>query len=152
MDSYYLVLDEIEATIETLEAGILDQTGENSKGRIHQIKQEILIVRKAIAPLREAISRFAKSEHELIEDNTKVYLRDLYDHNVQLLDTTESYRDILTSLQDLYLSEISFKMNQVMQVLTVITTIFVPLAFLSCLLYTSPSPRDRQKSRMPSSA
>ncbi len=133
MDSYYIVLDELELYIEKLEANILEQSDANIKGQIHQVKQEMLIVRKAIAPLREAISRFAKSENELIDDNTKLYIRDLYDHNVQLLDMTETYRDMLNSLQDLYLSEISFKMNQVMQVLTVITTIFVPLAFLSGL-------------------
>jgi len=133
MDSYYLVLDQIEQHIEQLEFDILDGGNTNHRGRIHELKQEMLKVRKAIAPLREAISRFSKSEHELILDSTKMYIRDLYDHNVQLLDTTETYRDMLTSLQDLYLSEISFKMNQVMQVLTVITTVFVPLAFLSGL-------------------
>ena len=133
MDSYYVVLDQMEQCIEQLEFDILEGGNMNHRGRIHHLKQEMLKVRKAIGPLREAISRFSKSEHEMIFDNTKMYIRDLYDHNVQLLDTTETYRDMLTSLQDLYLSEISFKMNQVMQVLTVITTIFVPLAFLSGL-------------------
>ncbi len=133
MDSYYVVLDEIEGVIEKLETSILNNPGKNNKGEIHQLKQEMLIVRKSIAPLREAISRFSKSEHDLISENTKVFLRDLYDHNVQLLDTTETYRDMLNSLQDLYLSEISFKMNEVMQMLTLITSIFVPLSFLAGL-------------------
>lgn len=133
MDHYYTVLDEIELVIEKLESSILNKPNQNSKGEIHHLKQEMLTVRKTIAPLREAISRFSKSEHDLISDNTKVFLRDLYDHNVQLLDTTETYRDMLNSLQDLYLSEISFKMNQVMQMLTLITSVFVPLSFLAGL-------------------
>ncbi len=133
MDNYYVILDEIEAVIEKLEANILTNPGKTIKGEIHQLKQEMLIVRKTIAPMREAISRFSKTEHELISDNTKVFLRDLYDHNVQLLDTAETYRDMLNSLQDLYLSEISFKMNEVMQMLTLITSIFVPLSFLAGL-------------------
>jgi len=133
MDNYYLVLDEIEAVIEKLEASILNNPNKNNKGQIHHLKQEMLRVRKTIAPLREAISRFSKSEHDLISDNTKVFLRDLYDHNIQLLDTTENYRYMLNSLQDLYLSEISFKMNQVMQMLTLVTSVFVPLSFLAGL-------------------
>jgi len=133
MDNYYTVLDQIELIIENLESSILNDPGKNSKGEIHHLKQEMLVIRKTIAPLREAISRFSKSEHELISDNTKIFLRDLYDHNIQLLDTAETYRDMLNSLQDLYLSEISFKMNQVMQVLTLITSIFVPLSFLAGL-------------------
>ena len=133
MDNYFIVLDNIEEQIESIEKNILESKGNNNKGQIHQLKQEMLIVRKAISPLREANSRFSKSEHHLIESDTKKYVRDLYDHNVHLMDTVDTYRDMLTSLQELYLSEISFKMNQVMQVLTLITTIFVPLSFLAGL-------------------
>jgi len=133
MDNYYLVLDAVEVEIEKLESNIVEKQDKNCKGAIHQLKQEMMKIRKSISPLREAISRFSKSEHDLISDNTKVFLRDLYDHNVQLLDTTESYRDMLNSLQDLYLSEISFRMNEVMKMLTLITSIFVPLSFLAGL-------------------
>lgn len=83
--------------------------------------------------LREAISRFSKSENDFIADSSVFYIRDLYDHTIQIMDMVENYRDVLNGLQDLYLSEISFKMNQVMQVLTIITTIFVPLSFLAGL-------------------
>ncbi len=133
MDHYFVVLDNIEEQIEVIERNILETKGNNNKGKIHQLKQEILIARKAIGPLREANSRFSKSDHPLIDSDTKKYIRDLYDHNVHLMDTVDTYRDMLTSLQELYLSEISFKMNQVMQVLTLITTIFVPLSFLAGL-------------------
>ncbi len=133
MDSYYIILDKIELEIEKLETNIIENQDKNCKSEIHQLKQEMMKIRKCIAPLREAISRFSKSEHDLISENTKVFLRDLYDHNVQLLDTTENYRDMLNSLQDLYLSEISFRMNEIMQMLTLITSIFVPLSFLAGL-------------------
>lgn len=132
-DNYFHVLDKVEETIEDIEDNILNNPDIRVKARIHNLKKELLIIKKSISPLREAISRFTKSEHEFIDENTMLYVRDLYDHTIQVMDMTESYRDMLNGLQDLYLSEISFKMNQVMQVLTVVTTIFVPLSFLTGL-------------------
>lgn len=132
-DNYFSVLDEIEVSIEDIENQILNEPGQQTKERIHLLKKELLTVRKSIAPLREAINRFAKSDSELVEESTKMYIRDLYDHVIQITDLTESYRDMLNGLQDLYISEISLRMNQVMQVLTIITTIFVPLSFLAGL-------------------
>ena len=90
-------------------------------------------MRKSIAPLREAISRFSKSDNSLIEESSVSYIRNLYDHTIQIMDSVDNFRDMLNGLQDLYISEISFRMNQVMQVLTIITTIFVPLSFLAGL-------------------
>ncbi len=133
VDNYYVVLDELEVKIEQLEDAILTNPEQSVKAQIHLLKKELLTIRKSIAPLREAISRFTKSESPLIAERTKLFLRDLYDHTVQIMDTVETYRDLLNGVQDLYLSEISFKMNQVMQVLTVITSIFVPLSFLTGL-------------------
>ena len=101
------------------------------KAAIHQLKREMLTVRKSISPLREAVSRFSKSEHELIDTSTDIFIRDLYDHTIQVMDMVETYRDTLSGLQDLYLSELSFKMNNVMQVLTIMATIFIPLSFLA---------------------
>jgi len=97
------------------------------------LKKELLMIRKSISPLREAISQFSKSDSPYIEESTTVFIRDVYDHTIQIMDLNETQRDILNGLQDLYISEISFKMNQVMQVLTIITTIFVPLSFLAGL-------------------
>ncbi|MEM1321962.1 MAG: magnesium/cobalt transporter CorA [Bacteroidota bacterium] len=131
VDSYYPILDEFEAVIEVLEDKIISDPEENIREQIHHLKKELLVVRKSIAPLREAIGRFAKTEVSFMDEKSKVYIRDLYDHTVQVMDMVESYRDMLNGLQDLYLSEISFKMNQVMQVLTIITSIFVPLSFLT---------------------
>ena len=133
VDHYYIIFDEIEDIIDELENKLLTDVDNSIKGLIHHLKRELLIIRKSIAPLREAVSQFSKSENPILDERTSVFVRDLYDHTVQIMDRIESYRDILNGLQDLYLSEISFKMNQVMQVLTVVTTIFVPLSFLAGL-------------------
>ncbi len=133
VDHYYTVLDTIEEQIELLEDNLLENPDSNSKSKIHQLKKEIIRVRKSIAPLREAISRFSKSDNPLIEESSVSYIRNLYDHTIQIMDSVDNFRDMLNGLQDLYISEISFRMNQVMQVLTIITTIFVPLSFLAGL-------------------
>jgi len=130
VDNYFLVLEEIQLDIEELEAAILQTPDSIHKNTLHQLRQQLINTRKFIAPLREAINQFVKSDHPLLTDTTQLYGRDLYSHTIQLMDSVDTYRELLNSLQDLYLSEISFKMNQVMQVLTIITTIFVPLSFL----------------------
>ncbi len=133
VDHYFVMLEKVDDVIESLEHELLQRTDNGIRERMHHLKIALLAARKSIAPLREAISRFAKSENELIEDSSTVFIRDLYDHTIQIMDLVESHRDTLNGLQDLHLSEISFRMNQVMQVLTIITTIFVPLSFLAGL-------------------
>ncbi len=131
VDNYFSVLIKVEEEIEKLEDEIMEDPQSASKTKNHNLKREMLTLRRAIQPLREAISKFSKSESSFVSDSTEIFLRDLYDHTIQVMDMVENYRDIVTGLQDLYLSEISFKMNQVMQVLTVISTIFIPLSFLT---------------------
>lgn len=132
VDHYYIVLDDIEEVIEELEDNLMNGIQDvSSKTQIHELKKELLIVRKSVAPLREAISRFSKSESPLIEEKTYAFLRDLYDHTIQIMDMVESYRDMLNGLQDLFITEVSFKMNKVMQLLTIVSTIFIPLTFLA---------------------
>ena len=130
VDQYYFMLEDLEEVISRLEEELLDSSDDTMRERIHHIKRTLIGARKSITPLREAVNRFAKSENEIILEGTKVFLRDLYDHTIQVMDMVENYRDMLNGLQDLHLSEISYKMNQVMQVLTIITTVFVPLSFL----------------------
>ena len=130
VDQYYFMLEDIEEVINQLEEELLDSPDETIREKIHHIKRTLIVARKSITPLREAINRFAKTENDIIQDHTKLFIRDLYDHTIQVMDMTENYRDMLNGLQDLHLSEISHKMNQVMQVLTIITTVFVPLSFL----------------------
>lgn len=131
VDNYFVVLDEVEEVIEALEDRLLGSQDIGNKGEIHDLKKQLMILRKSIAPLREAIGRFAKSESVFIQDSTRVFVRDLYDHTIQVMDSVENYRDMLIGLQDLFLSEISFKMNQVIQVLTIISAIFIPLTFMA---------------------
>lgn len=133
VDNYFYVMDEVGNVIEKLEDDLLANPDNSIRERIHHLKKELLKTRKSIVPLREAINRFAKAENEFVQETSHVFIRDLYDHTLQAQEMMENYRDILNGLQDLYLSEISFKMNQVMQVLTIITTIFVPLSFLAGL-------------------
>ncbi|MBK8703422.1 MAG: hypothetical protein IPN33_07215 [Saprospiraceae bacterium] len=100
------------------------------QAKVHTLKLSTLYLRKHVAPLRDAISQFSRSDSPFIQQETGVFLRDLYDHVIRVVDMVETQRDVLNGLYDLYLSEISYKMNNVMQVLTVITTIFIPLTFL----------------------
>ncbi|MFK7773577.1 MAG: magnesium/cobalt transporter CorA [Saprospiraceae bacterium] len=133
IDNYFVVFDEIQDVMETLEEKLLNDPDSSIKGEIHHLKKELLTVRKSISPLREAINQFSKTDSPYVDENTTMYIRDVYDHTIQIMDLNETQRDILNGMQDLYISEISFKMNQVMQVLTIITTIFVPLSFLAGL-------------------
>jgi magnesium transporter len=131
VDHYYVVLEDMEEVIETLEEKMMAEPDTNSKGDIHRLKKELLQLRKSVSPLREAVGGFAKSESELIQENSYVFIRDLYEHTVQIMDTVDTYRDVLNGLQDLYISEVSFRMNKVMQLLTLISVIFIPLTFLA---------------------
>ena len=133
VDNYFIVLDRVEEAMENIEESILLDSNISIKARIHQLKLQTLLLRKSVAPLREAINQFSRSENPLMSEDTPVFIRDLHDHIIQVMDMIETYRDMVTGLNDLYLSELSFKMNNVMKVLTVITTIFVPLSFLAGL-------------------
>jgi magnesium transporter len=131
VDNYYTTMESIEEVIEDLDEQVSINPDFNSKVDIHKLKKELLILRKSIAPLREAISRFSKSDSDFISKNNYVFIRDLYGNTVQVMDTVESYRDILNGLQDLFITEVSFKMNKVMQLLTLVSVIFIPLTFLA---------------------
>ena len=114
-----------------MEDKLINAQEANIKGEIHGLKKELLVLRKSISPLREAIGRFSKTDSSFVQENSIVFIRDLYDHTIQVMDMVETYRDMLNGLQDLYLTEVSFKMNKVMQLLTLIATIFIPLTFLA---------------------
>jgi magnesium transporter len=98
---------------------------------IHNLKRELIFLRKSVWPLREAIVGLEKGESDLIQDKTAVYLRDVYDHTIQVIDTIETFRDMVSGMLDVYLSSLSNKMNQVMKVLTIIATIFIPMTFIA---------------------
>lgn len=130
VDHYFIILDQMQEVIESLEEEILYNPNNWSKSKIHQLKLQMLALRKAVMPLREAVNWFAKSECVIVQQSTEVFTRDLYDHIVQVIDIVETYRDILNGLYDLYLSEIGYRTNNVMRVLTIISTIFMPLTFI----------------------
>ncbi|MBR9921205.1 MAG: magnesium/cobalt transporter CorA [Bacteroidetes bacterium] len=131
VDNYFLVLDDIESAIEQLEHAILKNPDSNTKAKIHQLKLQGVWMRKNVSPLREAVGLFSRSDHSLVTHEISIFIRDLHDHIVQVLDLTETYRDVISGLYDLYQSELSMKMNNIMQTLTIISTIFIPLGFLA---------------------
>lgn len=133
VDYYYAVLDQMDEIIEALEQEINTSPNDSSKSKIHQLRNCSLALRRSSIPLREAVGRFARLESKYIHESSVIYLRDLYDHTIQVTDIVENYRDTITGLHELYLSEISYKMNNVMKLLTVISTIFIPLTFLTGL-------------------
>lgn len=131
VDSYFPLLEEFGDRLETLEDEVLLRPTPEIVSRIHDAKQQLRILRRIIWPLRDAMNELARdSSSTIIADETRVYFRDLYDHTVQIIDIVETYRELGSDLVDLYLSSQSNRMNEIMRVLTVISTIFMPLGFL----------------------
>jgi len=130
VDDYYVVLERIGDRIEVLEEELMASPAPQTLHAVYALKREVIGLRKSIWPLRELISGLQR-ERDLVREGTQVYLRDLYDHVIQVLDTVETYRDILAGMLDIYLSSVSNRMNEVMKVLTVIATIFIPLTFIA---------------------
>ncbi len=131
VDHYFVILEALGDKIEDLETEILDDPSRDTLEIIHEMKREMIYLRKQIWPIREIINVLVKSESSLIQEQLHVYFRDVYDHTIQIIDTIESYRDILAGMQDIYLSTLSNRMNEVMKVLTIIATIFIPITFIA---------------------
>ncbi len=131
IDNYFLLLDHTGEQTETIEDSMLADTSHETLVRIHDIKRELIYFRRQVWPLREFLNTMIDAEFDLIEEPTRLFLRDLHDHSIQVFDTIESLRDILMGLQDVYLSELSNKMNETMKILTIIATIFIPVTFLA---------------------
>ncbi len=131
VDNYFLVLEKMGETIESLEEELLEDPTPQTLNTIHNLKRELIFLRKSVWPLREVINTVYKGESKLISDTTQVYLRDVYDHTIQVVDTIETFRDMVSGMLDVYLSSVSNRMNEVMKVLTIIATIFIPLTFIA---------------------
>ena len=131
IDNYLFIIDQFEDAIDKLESDLMKRNVNEVRGKIHLFRKSLLTVRKSISPIRESIGRISKSENNLIEKSTEIFLRDLYDHTIQIADILDTQRDTLNGLQDLRISDMSLKMNQVMQLLTMVTAVFVPLSFLA---------------------
>ena len=132
VDHYYAIIETMGNKVEELEDQLFEGIREDEiTNQIQVLKREILKIRRAIFPLREIINRIEKSESKLIEDKTQRYFSDVYDHVIQISETIEIYREMIWSLMDMYMTNISNKMNEVMKVLTIIATIFIPLTFIA---------------------
>ncbi len=131
IDNYYVVLEKRGEDLENLEDEIMANPSNEIGQKIHQLKRDMIYLKRQIWPLREVVSGLQRNESKLISKQTGVYLRDLYDHTIQVMDTVESFREMLSGLHDSYLSGISNKMNEVMKVLTIFAAIFIPLTFLA---------------------
>jgi magnesium transporter len=131
VDQYFIVLEKLGERIEVLEEKLLADPGTATLQKIQNLKREMLLLRKWIWPLREVISSLERGEFPGIQESTRIYLRDVYDHAIQVMDTVEIFRDMLSGMLDIYLSSLNNRMNAVMKVLTIIATIFMPLTFLA---------------------
>ena len=131
VDNYFIILEKLGEKIEFLEEKLVARPIPETLQTIHQLKREMIFLRKTVWPLREVISGFERNESSLIMESTKIYLRDVYDHTIQTIDTIETFRDMVSGMLDIYLSSVSNRLNSVMKVLTIIATIFMPLTFLA---------------------
>jgi len=131
IENYFDILENFGYEIELLEEQLISNPNVNTLGMLHNLKKEMIQIRRSVWPLREIISSLERGESKLIKRTTRVYLRDIYYHTVQIVDNIETSRDILSEMIDVYLSSINNKTNEIMKVLTIIATIFMPLTFLA---------------------
>jgi magnesium transporter len=131
LDAYFPLLEQIGEELEDIEDRVTRDPVVGDVSRLHELRRELLVIKRALWPTRELLSTLAREELALIPGNVVQYLRDTYDHAVQLIDIVETYRELTTGLHDLYLSSLSTRMNEVMKVLTIVATIFIPLTFLA---------------------
>lgn len=130
VDHYFVVLENLGEQIEFIEDELISDPDRGTIHTIHELKRELIFLRKSVWPLREIIGVLERGESALFQQSSLIYLRDLYDHTIQIIDTVETFRDMVSGLLDIYLSSISNRMNEIMKVLTIISTVFIPLSFI----------------------
>ncbi len=133
VDNYFKVLENVGEDIEDMEEELVADPTPETLHRIHFLKREMIFLRKSVWPLREIISLLEREDTPLIQETTLIYLKDIYDHTIQVIDIIETYGDLISGMLDVYLSSISNRMNAIMKVLTIIATIFIPLTFIAGL-------------------
>jgi magnesium transporter len=131
VDHYYVVLETLGDRIEEMEDEVINNPSPQAIAEIHDMRRELILLRKSIWPLREVIAAMARIESDLISETTRLYMRDVYDHAVQVVETIEAFRDIVSGMLEMYLTTISNKTNEVMKILTIMATIFIPLTFIA---------------------
>jgi len=131
IDQYFALMEDIGETIEEIEEDLITSQGQSSQEAIYKLKRRLGYVKKTIWPAREVLNQLQYSDHQLINEVTKIYFRNIYDHTIQIIETLESLRDLTAGMMDLYLSKVSFKLNEIMKILTIFSTIFIPLTFFA---------------------
>jgi magnesium transporter len=131
VDNYFAILEKFGDRIESLEEELITDPSPKTLAVIQKMKREMIFLRKSVWPLREVISNLERDESEMIKESTRIYLRDVYDHTIRVIETVEALRDMIGGMLDIYLSSVSNSMNEVMKVLTIIATIFIPLTFIA---------------------
>jgi magnesium transporter len=130
VDSYFNILEIIGDKIELMDEQLISEPTPDTLKLLHAMKREMIYLRKSVWPVRDMVNSLERSETLLIQSSTDVYLRDLHDHIVRVIETVENYRDLINGMMDIYLSSLSNKMNEVMKVLTIISTLFIPVTFI----------------------
>jgi magnesium transporter len=131
IDNYFIILERIGEKVETIEQDVVSAPEPEILQQIYNLKREMIYLRKSVWPFREVINGLLREESKLIKKGTHIYLRDLYDHTIQIIDTIETFRDMISGMLDIYMSSVSNKMNEVMKVLTIFAAIFIPLTFIA---------------------
>jgi len=131
VDNYFAVLENMGEKIEAIVDQLIANPQPSTMQTIHNLKRQNISLRKSVWPLRELVNSLARSESGLINKTTDIYLRDVYDHTIQVIDSAEAFRDTISGMLDIYLSSVSNRMNEIMKVLTIITTIFIPLTLIA---------------------
>jgi len=148
VDGYFGILEKIGERIEDMEEDLISNPNPKTLQKIYNLKREMIYIRKSVWPLRELINNLLREESKIITEPTHIYLRDLYDHTIQVIDTVETFRDLISGMVDMYMSSVSNKMNEVMKVLTIFAAIFIPLTFVAGLYGMNFSP-DASPFNMP---
>jgi magnesium transporter len=130
VDNYFVIFEKFGDRIEALQEVLIARPEPENLRELNVLKQDVLYLRKSVWPLREVVSTLQRGDSPLVQKSTGLYLRDLYDHTIHVVDTLETYRDMLSGMMDIYLSSLSIRLNEVMKVLTIIATIFMPLSFI----------------------
>jgi magnesium transporter len=131
IDSGFPVLERVSDALADLEEEMLETPTSEHLRHLYELKRTLVFLRRMLWPQREVVNRLVRGELSRISESTRIYFSDCYDHTIQIMDLVESYRDMATGLLDVYLSSVSYRMNEIMRVLTVISTIFIPLTFLT---------------------
>jgi magnesium transporter len=126
VDNYYIVMEKLGERIETLEEEVIRNSNKKSLGRINQLRKELIVLKRNTVPVRDLVGGILRSESELLDERNTKYFKDIYDHIIQAIDLTENYRDMMTSMQDLYINNINLKMNEVMKVMAIVTCLLAP--------------------------